>query len=62
MKKILVTYETMSGSTAEVAQAVGEEIAGEGAFGSGWNRRSLDLGVQICPVRATSLIGLSEVA
>ena len=31
MKKILVTYETMSGSTAEVAQAVGEEIAGEGA-------------------------------
>lgn len=31
MKKILVTYATMSGSTAEVAQVVGEEIAGEGA-------------------------------
>lgn len=31
MKKILVTYATMSGSTAEVAQAIGEEIAGEGA-------------------------------
>jgi menaquinone-dependent protoporphyrinogen oxidase len=30
MKKILVTYATMSGSTAEVAQVVGEEIAGEG--------------------------------
>lgn len=30
MKKILVAYATMSGSTAEVAQAIGEEIAGNG--------------------------------
>lgn len=30
MNKILVAYATMAGSTAEVAQAVGEEIAGEG--------------------------------
>ena len=30
MKRILVTYATLSGSTAEVAQVVGEEIAGEG--------------------------------
>jgi menaquinone-dependent protoporphyrinogen IX oxidase len=30
MKRVLVAYATMSGSTAEVAQAVGEEIAGEG--------------------------------
>lgn len=30
MKRILVAYATMSGSTAEVAQSVGEEIAGEG--------------------------------
>lgn len=30
MKRVLVSYATMSGSTAEVAQAVGEEIAGEG--------------------------------
>ncbi len=29
MDRILVTYATMSGSTAEVAQVVGEEIAGE---------------------------------
>jgi menaquinone-dependent protoporphyrinogen oxidase len=28
MDKILVTYATMAGSTADVAQAVGEEIAG----------------------------------
>src|SRR5262245_24460019 len=28
MKRILVTYATMAGSTAEVAQAVAEEIAG----------------------------------
>ncbi len=31
MKRILVTYATMAGSTAEVAQAMGEEI-GRGAF------------------------------
>jgi menaquinone-dependent protoporphyrinogen oxidase len=31
MKRILVTYATMAGSTAEVAQAVGEEIAKSGA-------------------------------
>jgi menaquinone-dependent protoporphyrinogen IX oxidase len=31
MKRILVPYATMSSSTAEVAQAVGEGIAGEGA-------------------------------
>ncbi len=30
MKKILVTYATMAGSTAEVAQVVGEEIARSG--------------------------------
>lgn len=30
MNKILVAYATMSGSTAEVAQVVGEEIAGRG--------------------------------
>ena len=30
MKKILVTYTTMAGSTAEVAQAVGEELAKAG--------------------------------
>ena len=30
MKKILVTYATMAGSTAEVAQTVGEEIARTG--------------------------------
>jgi menaquinone-dependent protoporphyrinogen oxidase len=30
MKKILVTYATMAGSTAEVAQAVAEEIARSG--------------------------------
>ena len=30
MKRILVSYATMSGSTAEVAQAVGEEIVGGG--------------------------------
>jgi len=30
MKRILVTYATMAGSTAEVAQAVGEEIAKSG--------------------------------
>lgn len=30
MNKILVTYATMSGSTAEVAQVIGEEIAGTG--------------------------------
>jgi menaquinone-dependent protoporphyrinogen oxidase len=38
MKKILVTYATMAGSTAEVAQAVAEEIAGSG------------LGVDVLPV------------
>jgi menaquinone-dependent protoporphyrinogen oxidase len=31
MTRILVTYATMAGSTAEVAQAVGEEIARSGA-------------------------------
>jgi menaquinone-dependent protoporphyrinogen IX oxidase len=31
MTKILVAYATMAGSTAEVAQAVGEEIANSGA-------------------------------
>ena len=30
MKKVLVTYATMAGSTAEVAQAVAEEIAASG--------------------------------
>lgn len=30
MNKILVTYATMAGSTAEVAQAIGEEIAKSG--------------------------------
>jgi menaquinone-dependent protoporphyrinogen oxidase len=30
MKRILVTYATMAGSTADVAQAVGEEIAKSG--------------------------------
>lgn len=30
MKKILVTYTTMAGSTAEVAQVVGEELAKNG--------------------------------
>lgn len=29
MKKILVAYATLSGSTAEVAQVIGEEIAGD---------------------------------
>jgi menaquinone-dependent protoporphyrinogen IX oxidase len=31
MKKILVAYATLSGSTAEVAQVIGEGIAGDGA-------------------------------
>ncbi|HSM56581.1 MAG TPA: flavodoxin domain-containing protein [Candidatus Sulfomarinibacteraceae bacterium] len=30
MKRVLVTYATMAGSTAEVAQAVAEELAGRG--------------------------------
>jgi menaquinone-dependent protoporphyrinogen oxidase len=30
MKKILVTYATLSGTTVEVAQAIGEEIAKTG--------------------------------
>ena len=30
MNKVLVTYTTMSGSTAEVAGVIGEEIAGKG--------------------------------
>jgi menaquinone-dependent protoporphyrinogen oxidase len=32
MKKILVTYATLSGSTAEVARVVAEEIAGAGSL------------------------------
>lgn len=30
MKRVLITYATMAGSTAEVAQAIGEEIARDG--------------------------------
>jgi hypothetical protein len=36
MKKVLVAYATMAGSTADVAKTVGEEIAKSGAHLKWW--------------------------
>ncbi len=48
--RILVTYATMSGSTAEVAQVIGEEIAGE------------DIQVDVLPLeKVTGLSGYQAV-
>jgi len=39
MNKILVAYATMAGSTVEVVQAVGKEIAHKGPAGDGTGSR-----------------------